>query len=176
MKPVNFIKPEGQVKLRNGFKINRIIIFTLPLVIVFGLITLDYFHLKKDVSSVKDEILISEEEMMILKSQTETLEEMLSDLKNSQYLLSNLEEKTQKAEKIINLLNISSELESNNIFFTSIALDETLTLMGNSLEKESVNHWLDTINGAENDFYIGELSFSNGFYTFIITERGENDD
>lgn len=176
MKPVNFIKPEGQVKLRKGFKINRIIIFIIPLVIVFGLIILDYFHLKKNMSSVKDEILISEEEMMILKSQTETLEEMLSDLKNSQYLLSNLEEKTQKAEKIINLLNISSELESNNIFFTSIALDETLTLMGNSLEKESVNHWLDTINGEENDFYIGELSFSNGFYTFIITERGENDD
>ena len=31
MKPVNFIKPEGQVKLRKGFKINRIIIFIIPL-------------------------------------------------------------------------------------------------------------------------------------------------
>ena len=173
MKPINFIKNNEKESFRKKLNLNKFLLFSLPLLLILGIIAIDYLNLMKEISHVSDEISVNEEEVMSLKNETETLEKMVLELKDSQQFFTSLDENTQKFEKIISLLDTSSKLESNNIFLTSISLEETFTLMGNSLEKESVDNWLEILNENDGNFYIGELNFSNGFYTFILNEGGK---
>ena len=176
MKPVNFIKNDEKENFRKKSNINKSILFLLPVLLILGLIAIDYLNLKKEISHVSDEIFVRDEEVMSLKMETEILEKMVLDLKNSQRFFTNLDKNAQKFDKIISLLDISSKLESNNIFLTSVSLEVTFTLIGNSLEKESVDNWIEILNENGGNFYIGELNFSNGFYTFILNEGGEVND
>ncbi len=164
MKPVNFIKIK---KKRNNFNI-RLSLF-LPLILVVTFIFVDYMNISRAING-KEENSIEEAEVLNLEMEIKDLKQISDDLIIKEDFLESLDSCNSSSEDLINIINCTKEFEDENTFITSIYYDKSIRINGNSLEEESIERLMGSLNEICDIFHLEEIKYNNGYYSFNICE------
>lgn len=170
MRPINFIDIEKEEKTNNIF---NILLLAIPFLIIIFILFIDYNIILKDSNNV-EALGYSENEILKIKNDIEKLE---NDKEKLSMTLEKLDHLDNRNEQIIltNILNTSIDRNSEKNFVTKINYnnDET-TIEGNSIDTKSPEDDLIYFNSKFNEnLYIYEMNFSDGFYTYILKEGVE---
>ncbi len=173
MRPVNFIKLNNKGKDFTKIILNKKLMYICPVLLLIMLLGIDYVNLKNKIP-IDENYFVEEKEIQLLKKEANEYEEEIEVLSKWQQFYFSLSDKKVNEKKIVDILKTIEEIETENIFATNISYEENITIIGNSIDKESIYEWKKIFEENNIDMSILELNFSNGFYSFTMIHGGDS--
>lgn len=167
MKPVNFIDLQKNRKSQK-LKIKNII-FIIPLIIVLIAISYDYNYLNKNHSVEESSQLYSEDEILIIREEIDSLRFEKEKLLEKLDVLNSLDKRHNQV-CFSELINMSLDKDTDQDFLVELNyLDENIYYIGNCVDEKILEDKVVYFNEKDvGNLIIDKVDYSNGYFTYIL--------